>query len=172
MNVQMKNNSIIMCCCQTNYRHSAQREWRSRQAACAAATEWSTSCGRLPRLAWRPSTSRSGWLWASYSRQVRGRYLHTTFANLIQLKTPSGNYELKEQYFIYDGNALIADIGGYFCMFLSLNRFLIGTLNFLKENVKKKFCSRKNETKAPRAKVAWVAPNITGDTNIKDIFEK
>ena len=79
---------------------------------------------------------------------------------------------MKEQYFIYDVNALIADIGGYFCMFLSLNRFLIGILNLLTEKFKRKVCPRKNKTKAARAKVAWVPSNITGDTNIKDTFKK
>ena len=43
----------------------------------------------------------------------------------------TGNYEVKEQYFIYDGNALIADIGGYFCMFLSLSRFLSAAFEYL-----------------------------------------
>ena len=38
---------------------------------------------------------------------------------------------MKEQYYIYDGNALIADIGGYFCMFLSLSRFLAALFEFL-----------------------------------------
>ena len=37
---------------------------------------------------------------------------------------------MKEQYYIYDGNALIADIGGYFCMFLSLSKFLSAFLEF------------------------------------------
>ena len=51
----------------------------------------------------------------------------------------SGNYEVKEQYYIYDGNALIADIGGYFCMFLSLSRFLAALFEFLiMKNPKKK----------------------------------
>ena len=35
----------------------------------------------------------------------------------------SGNYEMKEQYFIYDGNALIADIGGYLGLLLGLSLF-------------------------------------------------
>ena len=46
---------------------------------------------------------------------------------------------MKEQYYIYDGNALIADIGGYFCMFLSLSRFLAALFEFLiMKNPKKK----------------------------------
>ena len=33
----------------------------------------------------------------------------------------SGEYEKKEHYFIYDGNTLIADIGGYLAMLLGLS---------------------------------------------------
>ena len=39
----------------------------------------------------------------------------------------SGNYEMKEQYFIYDGVALIADIGGYMGLLLGLS--LMGIFN-------------------------------------------
>ena len=43
---------------------------------------------------------------------------------------------MKEQYYIYDGNALTADIGGYFCMFLSLSRFLAAFFDcFVMKNV-------------------------------------
>ena len=36
-----------------------------------------------------------------------------------------GNYEFKEQYDIYDGDALIADIGGYLGLLLGLSLFTI-----------------------------------------------
>ena len=53
---------------------------------------------------------------------------------------------MKEHYFIYDGNALVADIGGYFCMFLSLNRFFVGVLNFFVEKGAVVFCGGRPKT--------------------------
>ena len=35
----------------------------------------------------------------------------------------TGNYELKEQYAIYDGNVFLADIGGYFGLLLGFSLF-------------------------------------------------
>ena len=49
--------------------------------------------------------------------------------------TISGNYEMKEQYFIYDGNTLIADIGGYLSLLLGLSIFSIFN-SFMEESTR------------------------------------
>ena len=44
----------------------------------------------------------------------------------------AGNYELKEQYPIYDGNVFLADIGGYFGLLLGFSLFDV--LRYLIDN--------------------------------------
>ena len=66
-----------------------------------------------------------------------------------------GNYEVKEQYYVYDGNALIGDIGGYFCMFLSTSKFLAALFEFIVT----KYPHTKKQPMSPMtissAKLAW-----------------
>ena len=66
----------------------------------------------------------------------------------------SGNYEMKEQYFIYNGNHLIADIGGFLSLLLGLSIFgilnmLIQNNTLITNNVLEKCFSCRDKTKIP-----------------------
>ena len=98
--------------------------------------------------------------------------------------TISGNYEMKEQYFIYDGNSLIADIGGYLGLLLGLSIF--GIFNsFMEESTRIKNTVQKwfsnGSSRYPRARGSkeramgwpkeegnWKSKYTYGQTNIKD----
>ena len=62
---------------------------------------------------------------------------------------------MKEQYYVYDGNAVLADMGGYFCMFLSTSKFLAALFEFIVT----KYPLTKKQPMSPlsksSAKMAW-----------------
>ena len=70
----------------------------------------------------------------------------------------AGNYELKEQYVIYDGNVFLGDIGGYFGLLLGFSLFEV--LKYLIDNCEGiiKWCQKV----APRK---WLQTKIPSKTS-------
>ncbi len=69
----------------------------------------------------------------------------------IKIVMQTGTYEVREQYFIYDGNTFIADIGGY--LGLLLGHSILSIVQFLAQRSGGGCCESKKETTESTDKV-------------------